>query len=484
MRTPRRGTGRSRGRLAGANPPVTRRPAAPGRTAKIEDRSGHQRRSSGDSADSRDRRGSRDGEALPLRRQTPPSRGAGRSHGDTSPSGLAFGNLLTAELRHRGLAPTDPRSPEPLATLDYAVERTIKMATLDAFWKAHGLPGAPEPLLPAPLPRGYRTTTKRKVLLRRDGLAFVFPGVQVWGSSVAPSALDAPSHLEVYRYLHEHVGHPTSEALAETLNWIVIRGAAPDLSVILNVRLFDGDVVRVAKRIAERLVAASLGVRSASLYLDPSGSDYYLDADRPAGVLSRKRLVGPDWMELGVAGVRLRFPPTVFSQVNQAMVGTMVETAGSLLGPLEGRRLVDLYCGYGLFSLTLGRTARSVVGLDAAGPAIEAASENARHTQAPGRFRFVAVHLTAEAIASRLPAPGREAEVLLLDPPRQGTGEGVVAALAQRRPERVLHICCGTDELPREIRAWTESGYRTDRIVPLDLFPGTTGIETLVCLVP
>ena len=404
--------------------------------------------------------------------------------GPPSFSGLAYRDALDSELRRRGLRVPDPRDPEPLAGLDYGVERTVKSAALDAFWKAHDLASRPEPLVPAPLTRGYRTTTKRRVIERRDGLAFAFPGISSGVAGVASSSLDAPEHLTVYRHLHAQLEHRASEALAETLSWIVVRGSAPALSVVLNVRLFDGDVVRAAKRIAAGLESASLGVASSSLYLDPSGSDYYLDADRPSGVLSRKRLSGPDWLEQSVAGARLRFPPTVFSQVNGAMVGTMVETVTSILGSPEGHCFLDLYCGYGLFSLTVGQTARRVIGVDLAGPAVDAAVANARHANHPGRFRFLAVDLTAEAIASRLPAPGREPELVLLDPPRQGTAQGIAAALAERGPARVLHICCGTDELPRELGAWRESGYRVERVIPLDLFPGTAGLETLVLLVP
>jgi tRNA/tmRNA/rRNA uracil-C5-methylase (TrmA/RlmC/RlmD family) len=124
------------------------------------------------------------------------------------------------------------------------------------------------------------------------------------------------------------------------------------------------------------------------------------------------------------------------------------------------------------------------VGLDSAGPAIEAATSNARHLLPPGRARFLAAHLTHEVLARRLPRPGKEREVALLDPPRQGTAPGVIAALAERRPERVVHICCGTDELPRELGCWREYGYRTQRIIPLDLFPGSAGLETLVLLTP
>ena len=164
------------------------------------------------------------------------------------------------------------------------------------------------------------------------------------------------------------------------------------------------------------------------------------------------------------------------------MVPALVATATALLDPLTGRDLLDLYCGYGLLSLTVGRGAARVLGVDWDGPAIEAARGNARHLGEEGRVRFVAGRVDAAFVARRLSPPGRDGELALLDPPRLGTAPGVVAALAERRPERAVHVCCGTDEVLREVAAWAGAGYRLDRALPLDLFPGTAGLETLLLL--
>jgi tRNA/tmRNA/rRNA uracil-C5-methylase (TrmA/RlmC/RlmD family) len=368
--------------------------------------------------------------------------------------------------------------PEPLAALDYADEQALKQEALATFWKEHRLPGAPSPLVPAPQPRGYRTTTKRRVVQRRGGLALSFAGAPAGDAAVAPSVLDPPDHLALYSAAAAALARPSGKALAAALNYVIVRGTAPALAVIFNVNVFDAAVVRGAKQAAEAVQTA--GARAAFLYLDPTSSDYYLEARRPAGKLSFKRLFGPEWMEAAVDGIRLRFPPTVFSQVNGVMLPAMVDAVRGLLEPLAGRHLLDLYCGYGLFSLTVGRAAARVTGVDSDGPAIEAASGNARHLRADARF--IAGRVTGEFLEG-LRAP-REAEAVLLDPPRQGTEPGVAAAVAARQPERVVHICCGVDEIPREIAAWSQAGYTLQRALPLDLFAGTTGLETLMLLVP
>ncbi len=394
---------------------------------------------------------------------------------------MSFADALRGLAERRGLALPPAQHPEPLAGLDYADELALKRDAFAAFWQDQRLPGRPEAVVAAPAPRGYRTTSKRRAALGPAGLALSFPGAEPRKRGLAPSALDLPEHAAVFAFLAERLARPPARALATALNWVIVRGDAGGLALILNVREFDARVVRAGKLLAEALQQAALGVRAGFLYLDPSGSDYYLEAKRPAGALSFKRLFGPDWLQVEVGGVRLRFPPTVFSQVNGAMLDVMVSGVQSLLAPLAGCDLLDLYCGYGLFSFTAGREAAQVVGVDLDGPAIEAARATAAHLRVAGRVRFLAGRIDGRYLGSQL-RPSRGREAVLLDPPRQGTAPDVVPALAARAPLRVVHVCCGTDEVPREVAAWSRVGYSVTRAIPLDLFAGTTGLETLLLL--
>jgi hypothetical protein len=394
---------------------------------------------------------------------------------------MSFADALRGLAERRSLVLPPAQHPEPFARVDYAAELALKRDAFAAFWQDQRLPGRPEPVVAAPVPRGYRTTCKRRAALGPKGLSLSFPGAAPLKRGLAPSALDLPEHTAVFAFLAERLGRPPARALATALNWVIVRGAAGGLAVILNVREFDARVVRAGKLLAEALQEAPLGVRAAFLYLDPTGSDYYLEAKRPAGTLSFKRLFGPDWLQVDVGGVRLRFPTTVFSQVNGAMLGVMSECVRSLLAPLAGCDLLDLYCGYGLFSFTAGREAAQVVGVDLDGPAIEAARASAEHLGVAGRVRFLAGRIDGRFLAGQL-RPSRSREVVLLDPPRQGTAPDVVPAIAARAPLRVVHICCGTDEIPREVAAWLRVGFSVTSAVPLDLFAGTASLETLLLL--
>ena len=90
--------------------------------------------------------------------------------------------------------------------------------------------------------------------------------------------------------------------------------------------------------------------------------------------------------------------------------------------------------------------------------------------------------MSASLIEERIRPPDGIPEIAVMDPPRQGTDPGVIEALAKRRPARIVHIFCGTDRIPVELRTWAKNGYRVASAVPLDLFPGSANLETLILL--
>ncbi len=380
-----------------------------------------------------------------------------------------------------------PSSPaqrnEPLAHLDYDAEVDLKNAALRAFWRERGFRGRPDPVVRSPRPRHYRTTTRRRVDLVGQSVK-LFLGerqAQPGQSSFEPSLLEPKEHTAVYRFLQAKLSEPAFRPLAKRLGWLIVRGSLSERAVIFNVDALDATLVRRLKALGAELARHEPPVIAAFVYVDPSGSDYYFEARRPERGLGFKKLYGPDRLRVDYDGLRFAFAPTSFCQVNQSIVPKMLETAGELLAPSARDRFLDLYCGFGLFSIAFADRVREAIGVDTVGPSIEAARDNAQRA-ARGRVRFVAQRITAEFV-DQLPPP-TASEVLLLDPPRSGTEPGVIAALAERHPRRVLHIFCSVDELPRSLGEWAQGGYRPSRCVPLDMFPGTPNLELLVLLEP
>ena len=398
--------------------------------------------------------------------------------------------MLFAELIQDALQPqTGSRrrlAMEPLVHLKYGEELAAKNQALREFWKGHQLPLAPAAIIAAPLPRHYRTTTRRQALFHRGHLSLV--ALQEDGTPAAQAAttsqLEPTEHAQLYRFLGERLNEPHFRPLARVLNFAIVRGSYVERCVIFNVCELDGTIVRKLKILAALLPEFDRAVVSAFMFFDPSRSRYYLDSRQEVDGLKTKKLFGPSVLVVNFHGNRYHYYPTGFTQVNEAMVPLLLSAARVLLCPAPTEHLVDLYCGYGLFTHFLASAYAHAIGLDAAPESIEAAQQNARFFPPGNRAKFVVSRIEGESVVHLLPRPDEHAEALLADPPRQGMPTPVIAALAGRAPMKVVQACCGIDEVPRQILAWQANGYGLTAAVPLDLFAGTPHLETLLCFAP
>jgi tRNA/tmRNA/rRNA uracil-C5-methylase (TrmA/RlmC/RlmD family) len=398
---------------------------------------------------------------------------------------VTFGGLLRPLIAKppRPLSPATLQS-SPLAHLDYPAELRIKNQALALFWQQYRLPGKPEPVIASPRPRGYRTTSKRKTVLKSSTLFLLFNdrALRSQQKPFVESPLEPPGHSPIYAFLQQKISEAPFKLVAAHLNYLIIRGSYTERAVIFNVDTLNGPLVRKLKMLAGHLRKLPEPVASAYIYTDPSCSDYYLEERQSTDILQFKKLFGKADLAVSHHGCRYFYHPTSFSQVNEAMVPLMLDMARTLLQPHPVETLLDLYCGYGLFSHFLAPGYKKVLGIDAEGPAIRAAISNKKHNPGSRKARFLARRITAAGI-EKIPLPDDlGAEIILLDPPRQGPQEGVIAALSRRAPRKVLHINCGVDQIPDSLRQWKQHGYKVRQIVPLDMFPGAVGLEVMILL--
>ena len=254
--------------------------------------------------------------------------------------------------------------------------------------------------------------------------------------------------------------------------------------MLFNVHRLNADVVRKAKMMGDHLKDLETKVVSAFMFFDPSKSDFYFEARNPEGPWKIKKIFGPDDIHLKVLERTYAFHPTSFCQVNASILPLFLEKADQLLKPKPEYRLLDLYSGFGFFTLHLGPNYGEAFGVDLGMASIESGQRMASADPA-AHCRFKAGRIVVKNLDKLLPpATGDKPEVLLLDPPRQGTEPGVIRALAARNPARILHIFCDLDTLPKEVNQWRKSGFMVSKVVPLDMFPGTDNLEVMVLFIP
>ena len=381
---------------------------------------------------------------------------------------------------------------EILVPLDYADECRVKTDAVRSFWQVHGLPAQlVSKIIPSPIPRGYRATSKRRVYVSRGGQLRFCMGYGAEREETLRSALEPESHNEVYVWLRRMLISPVYRAVGRSLNFIVIRGGSEHLTLILNFFHLDAAVMHKTKLLADHVRAELPQITAMFTFLDETRSEFYLES-RSAGAHPFKKLFGSDYLDLTAAGCKFLYPPSAFSQVNESILDAFLREAEKLLKPGPESTLIDLFSGYGLFAVALGDTPERVVGMDFNGPAIHAASGNALHNRPDADIEFIASAVTPSAIENKLPpCPADlygadeeqpEGELFILDPPRSGVRPNVIAAIAKRSPARVLNIFCSADEVPNTLKAWKHNGYSASAVRVFDMFPGSPNVETMVLL--
>lgn len=377
--------------------------------------------------------------------------------------------------------------PEPLSRLDYDLELDLKNKALQEFWTARGLPDKPNRVLPSPKPRGYRTTTKRRVVNQKGRFELTF--LTENSTAASPKAglesrVEPAAHKAIYAFILSKLNTPAYASLAHALNYLIIRGDYDRFTVLFNVHRLNGEVVRKAKLMGDHLKGIDPKTVSAFLFFDPTRSDFYFEARTPAGPWKLKKIFGPDDIHLKVLERTYAFHPTAFCQVNASILPTFLEKADQLLKPKPEYRLLDLYSGFGFFTLHLGPRYGEALGVDLGSASIESGQKMAA-ADPSAHCRFKAGRIQVKSLEKLLPpATGDKPEAILLDPPRQGAEPGVIRALAARNPARILHIFCDMDTLPKEVNQWRKAGFMVSKVVPLDMFPGTDNLEVMVLFIP
>jgi 23S rRNA (uracil1939-C5)-methyltransferase len=181
-----------------------------------------------------------------------------------------------------------------------------------------------------------------------------------------------------------------------------------------------------------------------------------------------------------VAGVSFLVSPTAFFQTNVHAAAVLVDLVLAHAAGASSRHIADLYCGSGLFALSLAARGHRVTAVEENAQAVKDAEANVRLNRLPAeRLRFIAARVE-DAIA-RLEKTAFD--LVVIDPPRAGCPDAVLRTLfARGGPSEVCYVSCNPEALARELPLVLEQGYEVRRVQPVDMFPHTTHIETVVSL--
>lgn len=174
---------------------------------------------------------------------------------------------------------------------------------------------------------------------------------------------------------------------------------------------------------------------------------------------------------------RINYPvtPETFFQVNTRQTGRLFAPAVECARQIAAKNCIDLYCGTGALTLQLAAADCRVTGIESNRESIRLAEETAQQHGLEAEF----IAEKAESALARISAAVDRPDLITLDPPRAGCSGPVLEAIVDAAPRKIVYISCNPATLARDLAVLHNSGYRLDRVVPVDMFPDSAHIECI-----
>lgn len=267
---------------------------------------------------------------------------------------------------------------------------------------------------------------------------------------------DEDSGYGLLRHVMVRTAHATGEIL------VVLVLASPILPAKNNfvkaLRAAHPEITSVVLNVNDRHTSMVLGERNILLY-------------------------GKGYIEDELCGNRYRISPNSFYQVNAVQTKVLYEKAIEYANLTGKETVIDAYCGIGTIGMTAAAHAKQVIGVELNPHAVKDAIANAKRNACKNITFY---NEDAGDYMRKLAAVPKEArekvDVVFMDPPRSGSSETFLDAVALLSPERVVYISCDPHTLGRDLDALRKKGYRPKECQPVDMFPYTDDIENVVLL--
>ncbi|MCH9626552.1 MAG: 23S rRNA (uracil-C(5))-methyltransferase RlmCD [Chlamydiales bacterium] len=345
--------------------------------------------------------------------------------------------------------------------LQYPAQLALKrQRVIDSLQRIGGF-AYPEvlPCLPSPSSLGYRNKIqlpvvwdlgKKTIGLYRKQSHEVIP--------IDHCYIQCPQGEEIFALIKQRLTIPS-------VRYVLIRTAVfNDESLVVLVT--DGRFSEELKAFAEQLMQANPLIK---------GVIESINTRKDNVILGKKfrTLAGRPYLVEKLSGKTFKLSASSFFQVNPAQTERLYEKALAFAAIQPDETVLDAYCGVGTLALFAADHARRVYGVECVAPAIENAIENASLNNTTN-CSFTCGY--AEKMISHF-----DADIVLLNPPRKGCAPSLLEALLQKPPRTIVYISCDPATLARDL-ALLSSTYQLKKIQPVDMFPQTMHVETVVKL--
>lgn len=369
----------------------------------------------------------------------------------------------------------------PLLCLDEAAQLEIKAIRIRGAFNHYPAlrPVAIAPVWNAPEAFGYRTNAKL-VFGRRRGKALL--GLYRRGSHEVVDLASCPLHHPLINRIVAVVREEVEKQAVFIYNpdkgrgllrYLLVRVSPSRNKAMVTFVVAERDL-RQLPHLAKALQLKVPEVISVQQNVNATTGNVILGRDT-------QRLAGESDLLDQIGEIRLQLSPASFFQVNHSQATRIYQLVRQWAALTRDEVAVDLYCGIGGIALHLAKDAGRVYGIETVEEAIQNARVNARLN---GLSNCVFIAAEAEEAVLDLPSELDHAEVVVLNPPRGGCDFEVLKAAAELTPRTLIYVSCNPETLARDLDRLLGLGYGAVEVQPVDMFPQTAHVETVVRLIP
>ena len=198
-------------------------------------------------------------------------------------------------------------------------------------------------------------------------------------------------------------------------------------------------------------------------------------------ILGKKDYVvfGEDHITDMIGDVKFRISPQSFFQINSLQTPRLYNLAIEKADLKPSDVVIDAYSGIGTIGLSVAKHVKAVRGMEIVKDAVKDANANAKLN---GINNAQYVTGKAEEIMPRWAKEGLKTDVIFVDPPRKGLTPEFIDAAVETSPKKIVYISCNPATQVRDLQLFKEKGYKFDEVAPVDMFPQTPHVESVVVL--
>ena len=206
-----------------------------------------------------------------------------------------------------------------------------------------------------------------------------------------------------------------------------------------------------------------------------------INTDKTNLVLGQEnRLIwGKEYITSYIGDLQFRISPQSFFQVNGEQTEKLYAKALEYAGISSEDTVFDLYCGAGTISLFLARDAGKVIGVEIVKQAIENAKTNAKLNNIKNAEFYSG---DCGKVVDELIKNGEKADVVVVDPPRKGCSEDLLALINKMLPKKLVYVSCNSATLARDVKILKEYGFTLKKACAVDLFPMSGHVESVALI--